>query len=397
LLRMSMAEDNRRRAALREANQSLAESLDGRGEKLFGRAAIERYIDDPEEGHYVQSPKSFLGADIDTQYIEVFTRVAFHMIRHLKTKAEERTGRELTRAVLGRPVFFHGGRGEEGNRQAVGILEEAARRAGFRHVEFLEEPIAAAMHYERSLQEERRVLIVDIGGGTTDCSMLLLGPERREKTDRREDVIGLAGRRVGGLDLDRALSLTQVMPHFGKGEQYRNGEIPNALFFDAVSIDDVNARRRFYSRQARDRIHAFWKLSEEEVQEKIERFRILQESNGIFRLQRSVEEAKITLSTRMETRIDLNYIDEGFSIPVDREQLHSAISRDLEKILSTVEEAIRQADTLPETIYLTGGTSQSPLIRQAIADRYGGIELVSGDNLASVGLGLSEWAGKIFR
>lgn len=108
--------------------------------------------------------------------------------------------------MIGRPINFQGLGGDEANTQAQGILERAAKRAGFKDVVFQYEPVAAGLDYEATLQEEKRVLVVDIGGGTTDCSLLLMGPQWRSRLDREASLLGHSGCRIGGNDLDIALA-----------------------------------------------------------------------------------------------------------------------------------------------------------------------------------------------
>ena len=88
----------------------------------------------------------------------------------------------------------------------------SAREAGCRDVTFVYEPIAAAHHYEQTLDREELALIADIGGGTSDFSIIRVGPLLRGRADRGRDVLANAGVRVGGTDFDTALSLAAVMP-----------------------------------------------------------------------------------------------------------------------------------------------------------------------------------------
>lgn len=97
------------------------------------------------------------------------------MMLHIRQQAQAQLPEAITQAVIGRPINFQGLGGDEANTQAQGILERAAKRAGFKDVVFQYEPVAAGLDYEATLQEEKRVLVVDIGGGTTDCSLLLMG------------------------------------------------------------------------------------------------------------------------------------------------------------------------------------------------------------------------------
>ncbi|MEZ9417584.1 Hsp70 family protein, partial [Vibrio sp. 10N.286.49.E1] len=94
----------------------------------------------------------------------------------IKRQAELSTQEQIQQAVIGRPINFHGRGGQEANRQAEDILSRAAKRAGFLDIAFQFEPVAAGLDYESTLTENQTVLVVDIGGGTTDCSLLEMGP-----------------------------------------------------------------------------------------------------------------------------------------------------------------------------------------------------------------------------
>ncbi|WP_440502272.1 molecular chaperone, partial [Serratia nevei] len=140
---------------------------------LFGLQALAHYMEDPEEVYFVRSPKSFLGANgLKPQQIALFEDLVCAMMFHIKRQAENVLQAGIDQAVIGRPINFQGIGGEEANRQAQGILQRAAERAGFKEIEFQFEPVAAGLDFEATLSEEQTVLVVDIGGGTTDCSVL---------------------------------------------------------------------------------------------------------------------------------------------------------------------------------------------------------------------------------
>ena len=148
----------------------------------FGLASLHQYVDDPEEVYFVKSPKSFLGANgLKPQQVALFEDLVCAMMLHIKQQAQSQLSEQITQAVIGRPINFQGLGGDDANAQAQGILERAATRAGFNDVVFQFEPVAAGLDFEATLNDEKRVLVVDIGGGTTDCSLLLMGPQWRQK------------------------------------------------------------------------------------------------------------------------------------------------------------------------------------------------------------------------
>lgn len=144
---------------------------------LFGQAALELYLNDPRDVYYVKSPKSFLGASgLHDVQISFFEDLVCAMMANIKSQAERSTQETITETVIGRPVNFHGLGGETANQQAEAILLRAAKRAGFQQITFQFEPVAAGLEYESVLNTDQTVLVVDIGGGTTDCSLIRMGP-----------------------------------------------------------------------------------------------------------------------------------------------------------------------------------------------------------------------------
>ena len=220
-------------------------------ELRFGRAALAAYLEAPSAGYFVKSPKSFLGAkglsdEIKARFVGVVTAMMANVKRHADAASPE----PIRQVVIGRPINFQGAGGEEENRNALEMLVEAAHEAGFEEVAFLYEPMAAAMEYEARLDHEECVLVLDIGGGTTDCSFVRVGPKRRASIERDADILGHAGERIGGNDYDQLLALRALMRLLGYDDDLVSGlPIPNTYFVDAVSTNDVNAQQRFYSRQ----------------------------------------------------------------------------------------------------------------------------------------------------
>src|SRR6185437_10910900 len=163
------------------------------GAILIGRKAIESYVDGAP-GRLMRSLKSVLG----TSLIDETTRLGRERIRFrdviawylgaVKRRAEQATGHELRYVVHGRPVHFVDN-APEADRKAEQTLREIAREVGFDQVTFRFEPIAAALDYERQIGSEEVALIADIGGGTTDFSIVRLGPERHGKADRTTDIL----------------------------------------------------------------------------------------------------------------------------------------------------------------------------------------------------------------
>ena len=238
-------------ALLRRAiNYNRDEDIEVLGNSVqFGLASLHQYVDDPEEVYFVKSPKSFLGANgLKPQQVALFEDLVCAMMLHIKQQAQSQLSEQITQAVIGRPINFQGLGGDDANAQAQGILERAAKRAGFNDVVFQFEPVAAGLDFEATLDDEKRVLVVDIGGGTTDCSLLLMGPQWRQKADRQASLLGHSGCRIGGNDLDIALAFKCLMPLLGMGGETEKGiALPVLPWWNAVAINDVPAQSDFYS------------------------------------------------------------------------------------------------------------------------------------------------------
>jgi hypothetical chaperone protein len=363
----------------------------------FGLASLAQYMADPEDVWFVKSPKSFLGANgLKPQQVAFFEDLVCAMMLHIRQKAEQNLNQSITQAVIGRPINFQGLGGDEANRQAQGILARAASRAGFKDVEFQFEPVAAGLEFEATLKQETRVLVVDIGGGTTDCSMLLMGPEWHDKSDRSASLLGHSGCRVGGNDLDIMLAFKELMPLLGLGGSTEKGTaLPALPWWNAVAINDVPAQSDFYATASKKLLLDLIRDAREP--EKVKRLlKVWQQRLG-YRLVRAAEESKIALSEQAEVSTQLAFIEQSLETAISVQGLEAAIAQPLERIQEQVKMALDASGTRPDVIYLTGGSARSPVLRQALQQQLPDIPLASGDDFGSVTAGLARWAQVMFR
>lgn len=364
---------------------------------FVGNEAFEEYVQWPGEGYFVKSPKSFLGASgLRPEAIFLFEDIVTAMMQAIKARAEKSLGQELTHTVIGRPVNFQGLNAESSNQQALEILTISAKRAGFKDVEFLYEPIAAGLNFEQSLTEDKIVLVVDIGGGTTDCAMVRMGPTHQSSSNRDADFLGHSGERVGGNDLDIQLAGKHLMPLFGMKSQQKNGlPVPTQTYWDAICTNDVSAQASFNALGTT--IHLDQLLRDCREPNLIKRFIKMRKAQQQHQIVRSAERCKIELSDQEQVNVDLSYIEDELHHLVKVDAFASAIQRPLGKMLSLMEEAIRQAGCQPELIFITGGSGQSPVIRESIREKFGNVEILDGDHFGSVTAGLTVWAQHIYR
>lgn len=360
---------------------------------LIGRAAIAAYVEG-SPGRLLRSLKSALGSALIDEATQVgrkrlrFTQVIAAYLASVKARAEEAAGAPLRQVVHGRPVHFVDA-DEEGDRKAEDALREIARSIGFEDVSFQFEPIAAALDYERQVRAEEIAMVVDIGGGTSDFSIVRLSPERRAKTERASDVLANGGARVGGVDFDRRLSLESVMPLLGFGSPMkREGlDAPSGYFHDLATWASIN---RVYDQRTMREVREVRRESARP--ELIERLMRVIETQRGHTLAIDVERAKIALSDNAESFIDLDWVEAGLHARADRAGLVRSSEWLTARITQTIADCLRQASLRADQVqalFLTGGTTQIPHVRDAVMRALPEARVVEGDTFGSVGLGLT--------
>lgn len=358
----------------------------------YGRAALGDYLAG-YEGRLMRSLKSLLGTSMMDDSTEVmgqampFRKLLAHFIRELKTRAEQAGGTTFSHAVLGRPVFFID-EDPAADRLAEETLAEIARDAGFAGIAFQYEPIAAAFDYEAGISREELVLVADIGGGTSDFSLVRLSPERARKSDRREDILANGGVHIGGTDFDRALSLARAMPLLGLGSQLRNGKaMPSSQYFDLASWHTINY---VYTRKAWSVVMDNYRDAADTVS--LDRLvRLIRERAGHW-LAIQVEGAKIALSDAASTELDLHRLEQGLTLTITRDEFDASIDKLVAKTEKTVQQLLVDAGVdgdRVDTIFFTGGSSSVPLLRQRLAALLPQARCVEGDRFGSIGSGLA--------
>ena len=318
------------------------------------------------------------------------------MMANIKHQAEKSTQEAITDTVIGKPINFNGLGGEASNRQAESILIRAAKRAGFKNIMFEFEPVAAGLEYESTLTKDQTVLVVDIGGGTTDCSLIQMGPSYQGKTDRSNTLLAHSGQRVGGNDLDIYLAFKQLMPLFGMTGLTSSGiKLPLKQFWDPIAINNVEAQKDFYSRQNLAALNQLRRDAKEP--EKIARLiEVYNETLG-YSIVRRAEEAKIALSDSPEYIANIALLSETLELTIERDQMVEAIESPKSKMIELVNDAVLQGGIKPDAIFMTGGSARSPILCQAIEQQLPNIPIVKGNDFGSVTAGLARWGEVCFK
>lgn len=359
----------------------------------YGRAAMREYLDGVP-GRLMRSLKSLLGSRLIHERTVVgdrslaFTDILALYLRMLRERAQAVADAPLTAVVLGRPVrFVDDDPARDADAQAT--LAACAREAGFRDIEFQLEPIAAAFDYERGIVREEVLLVVDVGGGTADFSVIRVGPDRRTRVDRSGDVLANDGIHIAGTDFDTRLHLAWVMPALGYGATSRRGlAMPSPLFFDLSTWHRINLLHGAATRETLRELREFFVDAGQ-----YERLRRVVDGRLGHELLSRTEAAKIVLSQAAHDRIDLGHVEAGLSIPVTRAALEARLADLLSRLVAIGVATVRAAGLAPaavSTVYFTGGSSGMAALREAFAPAFPASSIVTGDLFGSVvsGLGL---------
>ena len=373
--------------------------------RAFGRAAVAAYVDGLD-GRLMRSMKSILGSPLIDQRTDVgggrgvkYLDIVAGYLKHLKTRAEAQAGAAIHRAVIGRPVFFVDDDPLR-DAQAQAALETAARQIGFDDLHFQYEPIAAAFAYERSVGTEQIVLVADIGGGTSDFSVVRVGPLRAARSDRKADILANHGVHVAGTNFDRRVELAAILPAYGYGGLGPSvagaaaREVPSGVYFDLATwhlintvynpmrMAELRGMRGFYA----DPVHH-------------ERLMVVLEERLGHELAARAEQAKIDVAEGGTTRIDLSHTERHLSAALTERQAAEAIEADVLRIVAAARHAAAQAGLAPaqiDALYFTGGSTGLRRLAGRIAAAFPSARPVHGDRFASVATGLGLHAQRWF-
>ena len=371
------------------------------GRPLYGAEAIETYMNGTD-GRLMRALKSILASPLVKESTRLKERwitlesVIGLFVGELKARAEATLGRSIAAVVHGRPVHFVDG-DAAGDRFAEDTLASIARRAGFREVSFQYEPLAAARAFEARVERETLALICDLGGGTSDFSIVRLSPDRRELSERMDDILATFGIRLGGTDLDRLLSLDAAMPLLGLGSRLHTKDLPlpRLLFGELAHWPSINQLYTPSNRRLVRELHA-----DAIEPAKTARLKTVLEHRLGHRLALAVEAVKIALSDADAAPLDMTFIEPDLSPAVERDHFEDAIADEGERLAAAVRETLRRSGVSAEaigTVFLTGGSARVPALRKAIASLVPPSRFARGDDLLSVAQGLTEEARLRYR
>lgn len=372
-----------------------------KGQIQFGEEAIESYVA-RVDGRLMRALKSVLGSSLIDETTALagrkvpFAEIIEIFIRHLKSKAETFVGGAIEAVVHGRPVRFVDD-DDAADARAQDSLQEIARRVGFREISFVYEPIAAAYDYERTAEREEVVLIADIGGGTSDFTVIRIGPDRRQRSDRSDDILANAGVHIGGTDFDSLFSLGTVMPLLGLGSNLvaKNMPMPLAPYIGLSTWATIN-----FSYTPRNERQVAELVAGAREHKRVGRLeKVVRERLG-HRIAIAVEQGKVALSQADATDIALAFVETGLHAPATRHHFEELIHDDTERLNRAASACIASAGLQPgdvQTVFFTGGSSLIPAVRAAIARAAPDARIATGSDFLSVAAGLTLEAERRYR
>lgn len=366
----------------------------------FGRAAVEEYVTGAD-GRMMRALKSVLGSSLMKEDTRIkarripFAQIIGTFIEEVRLRAEQSIGNAPENVVAGRPVQFVDD-DKVADQAAQDQLEEAIRAQGFKHIEFQFEPIAAALDYERQISDEQLALVVDIGGGTSDFTIVRLSPERSRKADRHADILATSGVHVGGTDFDRLLSMSAVMPELGLGSETKvgNRSLPTGPYYDLATWHRIN---RLYSRQTMVDLRST--RQEAARIDAVDDLIAIVEGRYGHLLASKVEAAKIALTD--QDKVNLGFLTDEVALDhaITKEALNIAVGKEAARIPMAIQEALSVAGLTADdiqTVIMTGGSTRMPVVRQGFERMFSSASFVEVDAFGSVGLGLSLDASRRF-
>ncbi len=359
----------------------------------FGREAMSLFLG-KTPGRLMRSLKRVLGTPVMRQGTMVngevmkFDQIIASFLQVLKQKAELDAGEAIESVTMGRPVHFvdnNPGADVRAEEELKGI----ANRLGFKNVGFQFEPIAAAFAHEQKIAGEKLALVVDLGGGTSDFTVIKLSNKYLSKADRNEDILANTGVRIGGNDFDKDLSLAAIMPIVGYRSTYgeKNLEVPLYHYHDLSEWSKVNS---LYTVRIMSQVKQL--LFQSHDKQKYGRLlQILEEETG-HSLLAATEEAKIALTESELFLPSFDFLETGLTSEVHRTTFNDAINGRIQKISATSLECIQNAGITNdqiELVILTGGTTEVPKVQLEFRNLFPNATISGENKLSSVGLGLA--------
>ena len=343
---------------------------------MFGNVAVEEYLNNDRRGLLLYNPKAFLAHDLPATLTAPLQRVIGSLFRKVAEAVERQfPGDRISGVVIGRPVNFGKKQSDAENNRAISIISGAAELAGLPNVSFMFEPSAASYQFHVSQDAPRKALVVDLGGGTADLSLVTLGGSMPAPTPHRQQ-----GYLLGGNDVDREINKFGFMPFFGKGQTVRGLPALNSFFAYAANVQHIEYQKKFMMTDLR--------LMPEPYQRRLSQLKV---AGNTIRLNRLAEESKIELGQAESCNKVIDFTDDVGEITLDHDTYADAMDRYLEKLETLLKEF---SDEDFEMVSLTGGMSRAKGVKALVQKVFPDREVQSSDSTLDVVSGLAIYAAQ---
>ena len=362
----------------------------------IGEEAYERYYMG-DKGRFLRSFKSALGTSTLDHEIQIKRNrykvkdIITQYIGKVLERAELALGQPIKNLVVGRPVHFVD-HNPSADSSAEASLREIIHSLGVDNIEFMLEPIAAALNYGLEVTKEELVLVIDIGAGTSDFSVVKFGQTKPNDAQ----IVSNCGIHIGGNDVDKVVALNSAMPLFGYLERFKRREqleVPNHYYLNASSWHKIDL---LYDRKV---INSLKEISPQVFNPAlIERFLLLLNNRQIHNVLAEVERTKKIISGNASTHIDLSFVERELKVGLDKDTFHGLINDMCDGIVSSALEAVSLAGLQKEnidTVYVTGGSMGIKHLHNKVKASFEGAQLIDGDRSTAVSRGLALHANRI--
>lgn len=364
----------------------------------YGSEAISQFIENEMEGRLFRSFKSnlpnqhYLGTMIDRRVLSLENLIGIFLLE-LKKRSEKLLKTEITRAVIGRPARYSMDDVADGF--ALHRMQKAAEFAGFKEIEFVPEPLAAALEYRRHLQSEKIVLIGDFGGGTSDFTVMKMSPEAFQKSD----VLGVDGCPLAGDALDSIFMSERLSKSFGAQASYRFPMSSNVLTMPQGVMERLNKPSHIVHLKERETYNFIREVQKcalkDQDKKLIQRLFVMIEDQQIFPFFEEIERTKKNLSLETRSQFNFDYPDLETTETFFQSEFEHWAEKVRAPIFAALDRCLSQAqlkDSQIDLVFLTGGTGHVPFVRKTFEDRFGKDKLQTSAFFHSVLSGLIEAA-----
>ena len=380
--------------------------FDFEGKASFGARALERYRQLGMQGRLVRSlkrhlpSKSFVSTEVDGKSYRLEELIG-GILRTLRERANAHFDCDVTRVLLGRPARFSETPSDDALAEAR--LTEAARLAGFSEISLCPEPLAAAYDFQEHLSEPKLVMIADLGGGTSDFSLIRMTRDGY----RDEDVLGTGGVSVAGDALDGALMQHHIARHFGAEARYRAPFGKNELTMPLSLVHKLYSPVDMSLLSQREVLEFLRKVRDFSVTDPdraaVDRLLVAAEDALGFHVYEAIELVKRELAEPPSeaqgdpggATFDFDYPDVTITENVNAEQFEASTQRAVDAIVGSVQGLLDRAGVLPsevDVLCCTGGTAKVHLIARRLRALFPNAELHSLSSFRAVVDGLARRA-----